>query len=82
MDMIIVYIATISSFLIGYFLGRKDKIELPEIRERIKKKLKISKISVGAISRPDSKLIHKWNDPLKDGIDETAKAFKELGVDK
>ena len=82
MSEIITYAITISSFLIGYYLGRKDKIELPEIKERIKKKLKISKISVGAIQRPDSKLIHKWNDPLKDGIEETAKAFKELGVDK
>ena len=68
--------------MIGYFLGRRDNLELPELKEKIKKKIRLSKIDVGAVKRPTSQDLAKKKDPLEAGIEETRLAFKNLGVDK
>lgn len=71
------------SFLVGYFIGRGEKINAPLIAETIKKKIKMSQIKPGPLMRPSLKQIDRRENKKKyEGIDETAKAFKELGVQK
>lgn len=81
MTEIITFLITICSFVVGYFIGRREKLEAPVIAEAIKKRIKMSKIKPGPLMRPSlDKLERKQNKKLYEGIDETKRAFDELGV--
>jgi len=78
---IITFIITIASFLIGYQIGRKERIDAPEIDRKIKQKIVQSQIKVGPIMRPTATQIdRKHNKTLYEGVDEVKKAFDQLGV--
>jgi hypothetical protein len=82
MDSLITFFITLTSFLLGYFIGRGEKINAPLLAETIRKKLKMSKLKPGPLMRPTVKQIdRRQNKELYEGMDETAKAFKEMGVD-
>lgn len=67
--------------MLGYFIGRGEKINTPLIAETIKKKIKMSQIKPGPLMRPTIKQIdRRENKSLYEGMDEVKKAFDDLGV--
>ena len=81
MTEIITALITIVAMTIGYVVGRGEKINAPLIAETIRKKIKMSQLKPGPLMRPSIKQIdRRQNKKLYEGVDETAKAFKELGV--
>lgn len=81
MTEIITFAITIVSFLAGYFLGRNSELTAPLIVEKLKKRIIKSQSKPGPINRPTAKIVDKKkNKSLYEGIDETSKAFEEMGV--
>lgn len=80
-EQIITAIIVLSSFLIGYSIGKNERLAIPEIKEAIRKKIIQSKIKPGPLMRPSVKQIDRRdNKKLYEGIDEVKRAFDELGV--
>lgn len=80
MNSLIIFFITITSLLIGYLIGKNNRVEIPTVSEVIKK-VKMSQVKPGPIMRPSIKQIdRRENKVLYEGIDEVKKAFDELGV--
>ena len=69
------FLITIISFLLGYFLGKRDYQSVGEIAKDIKKK--IDNTPVGVVRRPTQEQLLKRKDPLYKTIDEGNKAMKQ-----
>lgn len=80
-EQILIFVVTLVSFLLGYYLGKGEKVNIPGYIEEVKHKVSMSQVKPGPIMRPNLKQIdRRQNKSLYEGIDEVKKAFSELGV--
>lgn len=71
MTILIIWITSIVSLLIGYMLGKQTTI--PDMKtkiQNIKNSVDMMNVKSGPINRPTAKQLHYWSDPKKQATDE------------
>lgn len=77
MSEVILWILSITTFLIGYYLGGKGKVIADEIQEEIKEKLR-DKPKPGVVNKLTDEQLQEKQDPKKKGnLEAFNRFFKE-----
>jgi hypothetical protein len=85
MNTILIWLITITSFLIGYSIGAKysRKQAISDV-QGILNKVKMNNVKPGLVKRPDAKTLFIRNNPkmqeASNAMKETLKGIKELNV--